>query len=169
MSVRYLHLPIGHTPPALEADRPFRALLVLEAPATDEWRTQVAQWLVDAGCLYAMTWGQDCERWHDSVDWAVLGNFGFGDIPDDRFVMTTWHSGEPLSEALWFAAKVAFHSDVPLPDILLIDIGPEERRDWMLAAYAEAQQDLSDGPTPPARSPGSGLWPWLRRRLRRRA
>lgn len=93
----------------------------------DDWRNEVAAWLVSKGCLYFIAWGIDCEAWHNSVDWAVLENFDFGDIPDERFVMTTWHDKEPLSEVLWFAGNAATHPDVELKTTLLLHIAPEER------------------------------------------
>ena len=106
MKLDYLHLASGEDIPRAEA-RPFRAVLIAEQAVDDAWRHEVATWLVEGGCLYFVAWGESCEAWHDSVDWAVLERFDFGDIPDDRFVMTTWHENEPLSEALWFAGNCA--------------------------------------------------------------
>lgn len=40
-----------------------------------------------------------CEAWHDTVDWTVLERFGFGNVPEEHFIMTTCHDKEPLSEA----------------------------------------------------------------------
>ena len=47
-------------------------------------------------------WGPDCERVHDIIDEMVSypGN-DFG-VPEDSCIMTTWHSSEPLREALRF-------------------------------------------------------------------
>lgn len=42
----------------------------------------------------------------------MLKIFDYGDIRDDKFVMTTSHAEEPLSEALWFARNCAFYPDV---------------------------------------------------------
>ena len=141
MSVTYLHLPAGQEPPQLNGLSPFRALLVLNQAVTDEWQTRVSDWLVRAGCLYMMAWGVACSSWDDSVDWASMSASNFEETPDDQFVMTTWHDKEPLSETLWFAAHAAYHPTVPLRDILIIDITPDDREAELLEAYSTALND----------------------------
>lgn len=137
----YLHLPIGQTPPSLEGYRPFKAVLVIEQPADDKWQSLVSEWLVRGGCLYMSAWGHDCESWHDRVDRANLSAFDFGEIPDDAFVMTTWHADEPLTEALWFAAHVAFHPTITIDRTIIVHISAEERRADLLGAFQQAQND----------------------------
>ena len=83
--------------------------------------------------------GKECEKWHDAIDWAVLETFDFGDIPDDKFVMTTWHADEPISEALWYAENCASHPDVELKQTVLLHIAEEAKGDEMLAIYAASQ------------------------------
>jgi hypothetical protein len=89
--------------------------------------------------LYVVAWGVECEEWHDTVDWTNIEEFEFGEIPDDRFVMTTWHTDEPLSEALWFAGQCADHPHVELTDTILVHIANAARRTEMVVL------------TPPAR------------------
>lgn len=95
--------------------------------------------MVESGCLYFIAWGVACEAWHDAVDWAVLETFDFGEIPDDRFVMTTWHDNEALSDVLWFAGNAAWHPDIDLADTLIVHIALEDRRAAILDFYAESQ------------------------------
>jgi hypothetical protein len=139
MGIDYLHLPAGLEPPPMEGPGPFRAVLVLNQAVTGEWRERLSAWLVRSGCLYMMAWGPDSSAWDDSVDYANLSAADFGDVPDDRFVMTTWHDAEPLSETFWFAGHAAHHPTVDLNRTLIIDISPDAREAGMLAAYAEAQ------------------------------
>lgn len=127
MTLDYLHLSPDHALPSVEA-RPYRAFLIAEQSVAQAWRNEVASWLVKSGCLYFIAWGVDCEAWHDTVDWTNLEAFDFGDIPDDRFVMTTWHDKEPLSEALWFAGNCASHPDIELVDTVIVHVAREERR-----------------------------------------
>ena len=138
-AVSYLHLSPGQSPPDLTVGA-FRAIVVVDEPVADEWRNLISDWLVSSGCLYTMAWGRDCSLWDDSVDHANLAAFDYGDVPDDRFVMTTWHENEPLSEALWFAAHGATHPDVELTRTLIVHISQAERRAQLLAAYQEAAQ-----------------------------
>lgn len=139
MSVQYLHLNPEEPPPPL-AHTPFRAVIVTEADTSEDWREHITEWLVESGCLYAVTWGRDCEKWHDSVDGANLKAFDYGDIPDDRFVMTTWHANEPLRGALWFAGQCASHPTVTLNDTIIVDVSPEPREAAMLQAFRESQE-----------------------------
>lgn len=139
MRVTYLHLLPGSEPPSIDALRPFKAVLVLDQAVPAEWQSRVSEWLVSSGCLYMMAWGVGCSSWDDSVDWANLSAASFDEIHDDKFVMTTWHEHESLSETLWFAAHTAFHPRVPLDDLIIIDIGPDERKTQVLAAYSAAQ------------------------------
>jgi hypothetical protein len=118
---------------------PFRALIVSETEVTQEWRNHVSEWLVKSGCLYVVAWGTECEKWHDTVDYSVLEEFDYGDIPNDRFIMTTWHADEPLSEAMWFAAQCAYHPDVELVDTIVLHIANQAREAELLEAYHISQ------------------------------
>ncbi|WP_093018238.1 DUF7684 family protein [Sphingobium sp. YR768] len=138
MTLDYLHLSPDHALSRVEA-RPYRVVLIAEQAVNQVWRDEVASWLLGSGCLYFIAWGVACEEWHDAVDWTVLEAFDFGDIPDDRFVMTTWHDKEPLSEALWFAGNCASHPNVELADTLIVHVTREEQRAATLQLYSESQ------------------------------
>jgi hypothetical protein len=138
MSVVYLHLAPNESPPPLQV-APFRAVLIADRAVTSSWRQAIAAWLVSSGCLYFVAWGAGCEAWHDDVDCANLETFDYGDIPDEHFVMTTWHEKDPLSEALWFAGQCASHPDVPLTETMLLHIADEPRETAILKAFKEAQ------------------------------
>jgi hypothetical protein len=139
MTVSYLHLPPDCGLPPIRSAEPFKAVLVLEQAVADDWQDRVSEWLVRSGCLYMMAWGIECSSWDDSVDWANLKVVASDVIPDDQFVMTTWHDDEPLAEVFWFAGFTAHHPTVPLEQIAIIDIGPTNREAEMLHAYAVAQ------------------------------
>ncbi len=139
MSVSYVHLPPEAQLPLIGEAGPFRAVIVLEQAVADDWQSRVSEWLVKSGCLYMMAWGVECSSWDDSVDWANLSVVDLEDIPDDRFVMTTWHDNEPLTETFWFAGFTAHHPTVPLEQVAIIDIGPTNRESEMLQAYEAAQ------------------------------
>jgi hypothetical protein len=138
MGLRYLHLPPDEAPPDL-ASGPFRALIVSESEVPQNWRNRICEWLLESGCLYVVAWGVECEVWHDTVDETNLARFDFGDTPDDRFVMTTWHTDEPLSEAMWFARHCAFHPDVELDETVIIHIATVGREAGVLETYSESQ------------------------------
>ncbi|MDT9600231.1 DUF7684 family protein [Sphingosinicella rhizophila] len=138
MGLTYLHLSPDQHPPELRCGA-FRALIISEVEVAQEWRNRIAHWLLKSGCLYLVAWGVECENWHDTVDWTNLEEFDFGDIPDDRFVMTTWHAGEPLSEAMWFAGQNAFHPHIELGDTVIVHVATEAKEVEIVAAYASSQ------------------------------
>ncbi|QTN19543.1 hypothetical protein HZ989_00145 [Brevundimonas sp. AJA228-03] len=139
MTLSYVHLPAGSQPPAIGEVEPFKAVLVLQQAVANDWQDQVSEWLVRSGCLYMMAWGVECSSWDDSVDWANHIVTGLDDVPDDQFVMTTWHDDEPLAEVFWYAGFTAHHPMVSLEHVAIIDIGPTNREVEMLEAYAAAQ------------------------------
>ncbi|MBX9796229.1 hypothetical protein [Sphingomonas sp.] len=133
----YLHLPAGGKPPTLSLPA-FKAVVVINQDVTNEWRDLVSDWLVASGCLYMMAWGQECSAWDDSVDHAMLKVFDYNDVPDDRFVMTTWHENQPLSEPFWFSAFAASHPIIKLTQTVILDINAVDRERELLDAYEEA-------------------------------
>lgn len=124
-------------PPEL-CGAPFRAVVIIEASVTPDWRALISKWLVESGCLYMMAWGPDCGLWDDSVDYANLDEFECGDIPDDRFVITTWHDSEPIHEVYWFCEHAAHHPTVDLDRKILIHISRIERKSELLDDYQRA-------------------------------
>ena len=74
-----------------------------------------------------MAWGKDCESWDDSVDWVNIEAFDFGEIPDNEFVMTSWHEDEPLEEVFQFAKEMAHHPTVKLDNIVILHIGADDK------------------------------------------
>jgi hypothetical protein len=128
--------------PDISFNAPFRAVVVLEAPYSTDWQNRISGWLVESGCLYMMAWGEGCSSWDDSVDWASIDDFPDGNVPDARFVMTTWHEHEPLEEVFWFAGHCANHSDVDLANTLILHVSPTARRDEMLERFRAAQDKV---------------------------
>jgi len=63
-----------------------------------------ADLLVHRGLAYLNAWGTDCERWHDIVDRADVDHLtALGVYPNGDWdpIMTTWHEGESLEDAVW--------------------------------------------------------------------
>lgn len=117
-------------------ERPFLAMVVIRDEVSPEWQWMVSQWLVAAGCLYMCAWGPGCSTWDDSVDLAMLECFSYGNVPEERSAMTTWHANEPLEEALWFAKHTARHPVVELELAVIIDVSHADCREEMLALWS---------------------------------
>jgi hypothetical protein len=137
--VEYFRIGEDAPLPDIGSYAPFRAVVVIEDVYSVDWQNRVSDWLVGSGCLYMMAWGEGCSSWDDSVDWANLEQFSCGEIPDDKFVMTTWHERESLEDVLWFASHAARHGDVELASTLIIHVAPAPRRDEMLTQFHAAQ------------------------------
>jgi hypothetical protein len=91
-----------------------------------------------------MAWGKDCSAWDSSVDEANLVRFDYGEIPEDDFVMTTWHADEPLEEAFWFSQFCAMHPSLELEKTYIVHISPEAKEAAMLQTFAAAQESTDD-------------------------
>jgi hypothetical protein len=135
----YVHLKPGDALPKLRNANFFKAILVIEADAPTAWRDATADWLVGSGCRYLSAWGRSCGTWHDCVDLANLRAFDFAEIPDDDFVMTTWHAKEPLKDVFWFVGQSAAHPTVSIEETYIIHIAPNERSAELLEAFHNAQ------------------------------
>jgi hypothetical protein len=133
----YLHLKPGTQPPQLVTG-PFKAVVIIEADVTPQWRALVSDWLVLSGCRYMMAWGRNCSEWDDSVDEASILAFGSVEATDNNFVMTTWHEKEPLTEAFWFSQWCAVHPSLELEQTYLIDVSEQDREALLLETFREA-------------------------------
>ena len=85
-----------------------------------------------------MTWGKNSTEWDTSVDIANIQKFDYQEIPEDSFVMTTWHDSEPLTETMWFAKNCAYHSTVQLQCTLLAHVAAQPAEARLVHAYTEA-------------------------------
>ena len=134
----YMRVEPDASLPVVGGLQPYRAVVIVEAAVSPEWQGSLSEWLVRSGCLYMMAWGENCSSWDDSVDFANIDNFLPAEVPDDKFVITTWHENEPLEEVFWFAKNSAVHPTVRLDRTVLVHVSREEKGHNLLKAYADA-------------------------------
>lgn len=103
--LEYIRVTESGSLPAVRFAKPYKCVVVVEAEVSPSRQMEISRWLVQTGCMYMMAWGVGCSSWDDSVDLANLEPFGFEDIPDDAFVMTTWHESETLEEVFDFSQR----------------------------------------------------------------
>lgn len=142
MTLQYLKIEPDAPPPDISALKPFQVVVIIEAEVSADWQALISSWLVKSGCFFMMAWGNNCNSWDDSVDHANLACFDYGEVPDDQFVMTTWHEKEPLNEVFWFSHHCAFHPVLTIENTLLLHIATESKEKKFLSAYAEAKETL---------------------------
>ena len=135
--LRYLHLTPDSDFPTLEELSPFKAILIIDADVAEMTMWETSRALVAAGCLYASTWGNQCEPWHDAIDDAFLEATNYDDVAPEHAVTTTWHEDEDLSEVFWFAKHRAVHP-AELRATLILHIADAPRRDELEAAWRDA-------------------------------
>ena len=145
-SVEYTHLAPGTEPPRLTGNAPFKAVVLVEAEVAPHWREAVSDWLVQSNCRYMMAWGHRCSDWDDSVDLAALAHHAPGEIPDDEYVMTTWHENETMREVFWFCQHFAAYPYIDLINTLIVHIASTARADEILADFRAARTLAEDRP-----------------------
>ena len=136
----YRFCPPGEAPLLFDIAPPFKALILIERDVTPDLRMEVSRALVAAGCRYTLAWGRACSLWDDAVDLADRERFGGAEIPDDRFVMTTWHEGATLADVMWSARHVATetYDGQPLDRLLVLDLGDAPREAAIRALHDAA-------------------------------
>jgi hypothetical protein len=88
----------------------FACLLAWDAGGVSADRVgRLARTLLDSGAVYVCSWGPDCERVHDILDEVDVGPHP--GRAADGVVVTTWHSGDPLNEAIWFVLHASRPDD----------------------------------------------------------
>jgi len=85
-----------------------------------------------------MAWGKDCSTWDTAVDEACLAKHDYGTIPEQDFVMTTWHDDEPLEDVFFFAKNNAAYMNSPIENLLFLHIGPDHRHQEFHLKYENA-------------------------------
>ncbi len=142
--VEYVHLPSESALPKMKS-LPRRVVVLVEQTVSDSWQDEVSNWIVDSGCLSMMAWGINCSSWDDSVDHANLRRFDydFDKIPDEEFVLTTWHNDEPMSEVFFYCLMCAFHPTIELPLVTILHIAKNERREEVLKIYHQEKRVLA--------------------------
>ncbi|MBK8816327.1 MAG: hypothetical protein IPN42_12885 [Methylococcaceae bacterium] len=140
MNLKYLQLLPESNLPEITQFRPFKTVVLIEKNVSDEWRSLVSNWIIKSGCLYMMAWGKECSAWDDSVDFANSEEFDFEGIPEDKFVMTTWHDDEPLNEVFFFCKNLAFHPIIELKNTVILHIFDQNKEKEILSLYAGTEK-----------------------------
>ncbi|OBV38326.1 DUF7684 family protein [Janthinobacterium psychrotolerans] len=135
--LRYLHLTPDSDFPILEDLPAFKAIVIVEAVAEEMVMWETCRALVAAGCLYASTWGTQCDAWHEAIGDAYLEASNYEDVAPEKALTTSLHEDEELSEVFWFAKHRAVHAG-ELRATLILHIADAPRRDELEAAWRDA-------------------------------
>lgn len=92
-----------------ELSEPFLAFIALDGrERSNEALSELARTLIDAGCIYSVTWGPQGNRMDVFMDLVTIekeeaAGLDIGGLD----VMTDDFQGDPLAEALWYAVHNA--------------------------------------------------------------
>ena len=135
--VSYLRVSESGALPCIDGLKPFRAAVVCDRTLSEQRQLEVSRWLCQSGCLYMSAWGAECSKWDDSVDLAHLEAYDYEDVPEDGFVMTTWHEEESLEDFFFFVNSCAYHPSIELSNTLILHVADHDREEE-LCAYLDA-------------------------------
>ena len=98
-------------------------LVISTGSITKEQRERIASDVVTSRCQYALTYGNDCQAWHDAIDLAGVDAGG----PEDRFLMTTWHDDEPIEDVVDFLWWNTSYDCFEAVRLAIVHIGSDAR------------------------------------------
>jgi hypothetical protein len=111
-------------------------------------RQAVADAIIASNCRYVVCGGAQCEAWHDAMDEAFLAQNLEGEEYEERFVMTSWHAGEPVDEVAFFFVHCTVAEDEPDTKFLVLQVGgawdTTERLQAAIRAEATHEEDDPD-------------------------
>jgi hypothetical protein len=111
---------------------PYVCLLWASSSSSVADRAVLTRALVASNCVYAVCGGVECEAWHDMVDEAAA--------EANRFVMTTWHSGEsPEDLAHFFVWAARPDDDLQVTHHLIVVVGANGSAGAQLAAAVRGE------------------------------
>lgn len=143
----YHRLKLNDLPKLDDTESKFRLILVSDTTSPYEWKKAVADLLVNGGCGFAACWGVDCKEWHDAIDDANIDQFPEQDIPDEAFIMTSWHDDETIDEAFWFGKYCARSDSFDMHETVILHHGQIDRENELLELF-EAQRWLGKSEHP---------------------
>ena len=121
--------------PDLSGLAPFKVVLTIEEPVSNERQREICTWLVGVGCRYAMVHGEMCQSWSDAIRQANLAAFDINAMTAGDFVMVVDHQSESLKTVFWYARKFAIHPERKLKECVVVHIGVYDRSSEYQSLY----------------------------------
>lgn len=110
-------------------DTDFALMLWANEPAASkETRNAICDQIARSNCYYAVCGGESCEIWHDTIDECCVAADPNFSPPDSRFMMSTWHENDSVTEVLWVSLNCTPYVEArgPRPNvhrILVVFVG----------------------------------------------
>jgi hypothetical protein len=136
--MRYINVNQEAELPDISRFAPFKAVVAVEDRVGRDRQAEISAWLVEMGCRYVMSCGDDCDSWSETVRNANLKGMTIGDLEARDFVMVTAHPREPLKTVFWFAKNAARHPEVAFREFLVIHLAETGRAGEYEAVFQKA-------------------------------
>ena len=125
---------------------PCSRFVLLVAADTESIAPSVLQaWagrVLNRGAVYVCCWGPGCEQLHFAFDMAIMDcETAEARADGESVIMTTWHTDEPLLEAVWFSVHAAFPTGIYEAGTDAVVVAAVARDDW----HQELSRYLDDG------------------------
>ena len=118
----------------------YAILLVITSPLVSVGqRDRITSDIISSRCQYALTFGHDCEVWHDLIDEICVGD----GAPKDRFLMTTWHDDEPIEDVIDFLWWNTSYEEFESERLAVVIIGDDGKLETVIRdrlAYHQKQE-----------------------------
>lgn len=117
---------------------PYPVLVWATRPASDAEKRRIADALIASGCRYVVCGGVECREWEHAADRAYIEQDLPEPVPDERFVMTTSHRGEPEDDVAFFFVNNTCFGDHDFARYLVLLVGEDDGvRQRLTAAIRE--------------------------------
>ena len=136
--MRYLKINRQTEIPDISDCAPFKVVIVADYAVSRQRRAEISARLIEMGCRYLMSCGEDCESWCHSIRTANLEAYDIDDMSPRDFVMTTSHPTEPMRWVLWFAKKMANHPENDFKEVVMLHFADQDRSGEFHTLYHKA-------------------------------
>ena len=125
----------------------YALLLVIASPVfTILQRDQIVSDIVNSRCQYALTFGHDCEVWHDVIDESCVAF----NASEERFLMTTWHDDEPIADVIDFLWWNTSYEEFVSDKLAIVLLGRDDKLESVIRnriAYHQKQEAEQGAPS----------------------
>lgn len=119
----------------------YPALIWATQPTSDAQKRRITDALIAGGCRYVVCGGVEANAWEDAADDAYLAQELPEPVPDEHFVMTTSHRGEPEDEVAHFFVHNTSFGAHNFTRYLVLIIGADDDVPARLTEAVRAEMD----------------------------
>lgn len=113
--------------------RPYVLLLASRDPLVPQAQMMdVASAIISSGCRWVCCAGDDCELWHNAIDFASVSRSHDSILSEEQDVMTTDHKGENWHDMVWFLFNCADTEATELKRFLILTLSGDRQYEMMI-------------------------------------